>query len=168
MSRSKVADLLEKLTRLVPGISGYQDREKRRAADKAVRERAAAAVLGCREKLLGIMADLARTKGISNLESVGTLEQVAVKLERVEDELRFASYGYAGYFDREGIDLDDLKTLYEIDVELLEAAGNLEGLVGDSLPSQPASGWVKELDDAVESLSRSVSDRKKNLENEGS
>ncbi len=168
MSRSKVADLLEKLTRLVPGISGYQDREKRRSADKAVRERAAAAVLGCREKLLALMADLARTKGISSLESVGILERVAVKLERVEDELRFASYGYAGFFDRKGIDLGDLKTLYEIDIELLETSNNLNRLVEDSLPAPPASGWVKELDDAVELLSRSVSDRKKNLESEGS
>lgn len=167
MARSKIADLLEKLTRFVPGISGYQDREKRRASDKAVRDNAAGSVLKCRELVLGIMADLSRSKGLSNLKSVGLLEGVAVKLERLEDEMRYAPYGYSGFFDREGISLDDLEALYETDLELLEAAVALAGLVDDSPPRSDSSGWVKDLEDALDELSALVGRRNRKMEIEG-
>jgi len=166
LARSKAADLLEKLTRFVPGISGYQDREKRRASDKAVRDSAAGAVLKCRELVLGMMSELSRSKGLSNLKSVGVLEGTAVKLERLEDELRYASYGYSGFFDRDGISIDELEDLYDSDLSLLESAGKLEGMVGDSPPQSASSGWVKDLGDAVDELSGSVSSRKKKLDSE--
>ena len=35
MTRPRAAQLLEKLTRIIPGIPGYQDREKRRTKKKA-------------------------------------------------------------------------------------------------------------------------------------
>ena len=61
MTQSKAAALLQKITRIVPGIAGYQDRETRRDADRAVRVKAAGEVAKCRALLSEAMDDLSRS-----------------------------------------------------------------------------------------------------------
>jgi len=107
MTQPKVAALLEKLTRIIPGIAGYQDREKRRDADKAVRMKAATEISRCRDLLSEAMNDLSRSGGLRNLRVIGNLERLVTKLDRIEDEMRYAPSGYAGWFDRESITLED-------------------------------------------------------------
>ena len=164
MAKSRVAELLEKLTRIIPGIAGYQDREKRRDADRAVRERAAAAVRAGRDKLLRVSADVSRQGGMGALKSVGKIDRVSTLMERLEDELRYSPYGYAGWFDREGVALEDLERLYEYDLELLDQAESLEGLVVDEITPDPMLEWLEELEKAVDSVQRSYDDRRKALE----
>ncbi|UCG38776.1 MAG: hypothetical protein JSV00_00640 [bacterium] len=167
MTKSRVASLLEKITRIIPGIAGYQDREKRRDADRSVREGAAAEVRRCRERLSETMNDLSRAGGTRNLRVIGRLERLATRLERTEDEIRYAAYGYAGWFDRAAISLEDLERLYEHDLLLLEAASGLPDLVGppDSLGS--GGDWSGKLEEALESLRRVFDGRRSVIEEEG-
>jgi hypothetical protein len=46
-----VADKLEKLARLVPGVAGYQDAEKARTTDKMVRLRLTEAIEGLKREV---------------------------------------------------------------------------------------------------------------------
>jgi hypothetical protein len=164
MTKPKVAALLEKITRIIPGIAGYQDRENRRDADKAVREKTAAEVTRCREKLLHAMNDLSRSGGMRNLRVIGNMERITTRLERIEDEIRYAPSGYAGWFDREGITLEDLERLYEVDLVLLETAGGLSEYVGQAVAVGTDQDWTPDLEQALADLRKMFDDRRKTME----
>ncbi|GBE14580.1 MAG TPA: hypothetical protein ENH32_09210 [Proteobacteria bacterium] len=163
MTQSKVAGLLESLTRLIPGISGYQAKEKRRSADKAVREKAAGAVIRCRGRISRLITEMSRNGDLASLKSIGALERVAIRLERLEDELRHAAYGYTGFFDEAGVGQDELALLYEFDIELLSESEKLEGLVPDQ-QAGTTEGWLQSLSDTVGVVQRSFEDRKRVVE----
>jgi len=165
MTRSKAADLLEQLSRIVPGIAGYQEREKTRNSDKAIREKAAAAVARCREKISAAIADLSRTGSMADMKSIGSLDRLSTRMEKLEDELRFASYGYTGFFHETGINEDDLARIYEYDLELLNEAKNLEKLVpGQDASQEGGAPWLADLEKSLETVNRSFRDRKKVFE----
>lgn len=167
MTRSKAATLLEKITRIIPGIAGYQDREKRRDADKAVREKAARDIAKCRERLGEVMNDLSRSGGSGSLRSIGTLERVSSRLERIEDEIRYAPHGYAGWFDREGINLEDLERVYEYDLLLLETAERMPDIVGTIEKLMAGGEWIAELEKELAALRMTFETRVKAIEGEG-
>jgi len=164
MTQPKVASLLEKISRIIPGISGYQDRQKRRDADRAVRVKAAEEVARCRELLAEAMNNLSRSGGVKNLRAVGNVERVSTKLERVEDELRYAPSGYAGWFDREGITLEDLERIYEYDLGLLSAAQALTEYVGDTTHIGTDHDWTSGLEEALRDLRNAFEGRKRIME----
>ena len=165
MTRSRAAELLEKLARIVPGVSGYQDRELRRAHDRDVRQKAADEVALCRGELSRRMSDLSRL-GAGGLAQVGGCDRVATRLERLEDELRYAAYGYAGWFDRTGVVLQDLERLYEYDLSLLDAAAALRDILPTGGGGTPA-GFLPTLQEAVDGLQTACDGRRKVLEKEG-
>ena len=162
MTRSGVAELLEKISRLVPGIAGYQDREKSRATDKAVREKAAAAVAGARDDFSRVMSDLSRAGGSVNLRIIGDMERIMARMERLEDEIRYASYGFAGWFDHSGVVLEDLERVYEYDLVLLDCAPSVslvsenvfraaDGLLVPVIPTTLSVRTLSQLLDFLES-----------------
>jgi len=161
MTKPKAAGLLEKIGRIIPGIAGYQDREKRRDADQAVRSKAADEVAKCRDLLSKAMSDLSRSGGLQNLRFIGGLERVSARLERTEDELRLGPTGYAGWFDREGVTLDDLENLYEYDLGLLSAACLLEECVGDTGSLGTENDWTSDLEETIDNLREAFSVRKR-------
>ncbi len=167
MTRSKAAALLERIVRIIPGIAGYQDRELRRSTDKAIRERAAQSIGRCREGLSRVIEGLSRGGGISGLESIGPLENLANRLERLEDGLRYASYGYAGWFDSTGVTLEDLERLYEYDLDLLTKAESLAGMIPGSGEAPGQEDWLSQLSKKSDLLQRSVEGRKRVMEGEG-
>ena len=164
MTRSRAAELLEKISRIIPGMAGYQEREKRREADRAVRAQAALEVSRCRERLSEAMNDLSRAGGAGNLRALGTLDRLMAKFERVEDELRFAPSGYAGWFDGEGITLEDLEKIYEYDLGLLSAAKSLVECIVEE-PSPGASPeWTRSVETALDDLRDAFNGRRKRME----
>jgi hypothetical protein len=164
MTRSKAGELLEKITRIVPGIAGYQDREKRRDADKAVREKAALEIARCRERLGEVLNALSRTGGAGSLRSIGTLERVSTRLERIEDEIRYAPHGYAGWFDREGVSLEDLERLYEYDLILLETTARIPDMVGTMEALIAGDKWIGELENELAALRLTFENRTKAID----
>lgn len=164
MTQPKAAALLEKITRIIPGIAGYQDRETRRDADRAVRIKAAGEVAKCRDRLSEAMNDLSRSGGDRNLRMVGNLERMITRLERTEDELRYAPSGYAGWFDSVGIALEDLERLYEYDLGLLNAAQALPRYIGDTSLIGTDSDWTFDLDEGLRNLRDTFEGRKRMME----
>ncbi|MBN2720019.1 MAG: hypothetical protein JXR72_02825 [Proteobacteria bacterium] len=158
MTRSKGAVLLEKITGIIPGISGYQEREKRRADDLALRGRVTETIARCRQRISDRMNQLSRTGKKGSLRAVGDLEAVNVLLERVEDEIRYAPGGYAGWFDREGVELEDLEDLYEQDLILLEIAGRMENHAPSGAP-EAGEEWVQGVKRELEDLRRAFEGR---------
>ena len=159
MTKSRVASLLEKISKIVPGVAGYQDRERRRDADTAVRNKIVASLTRCRHRLSNGMSDISRAGGRGSLSAVGNLERVNTRLERIEDEIRYAPHGYAGWFDREGVALEDLERLYEHDLSLLEIAERMVELVGPVEALGSERDWMQDLGRELEALRQALDNR---------
>lgn len=122
----------EKLVGSIPGYKGYKERELRREADKILRTHLANRFDEQKRRLQGLMGQITSAGRWGELSP---LEQATLRLERLIDRLRTASYGYAGWFDAVKIEQQQLDTLYEFDANLAsgvdrvaEVMSALEGL----------------------------------------
>lgn len=117
-----IADKLAKLSRIVPGVAGYQDREAAQDTDKKIRMR-----LG--DDLERLKKDLEDEKryymDAKNLEPLPALDRMASRIDKIANLLIYASRGYRGFFDRSKPDLEKLERLYSFDLSLF---GDLESL----------------------------------------
>ncbi len=111
------ANPLEELARKIPGFAGYKEREARREADKLVRETVANRMAEQWRRLTELQRQLAQQGEILLLDD---LEAAAVRLRTFVDQIRTASYGYAGFFDAVKVHEEDLARLYAYDLALMD------------------------------------------------
>lgn len=120
---------LEKLVERVPGYAGYARKEARRDADRALRLHVADLLKAQRRRIEDIQAGLLDANLLRELPPI---EAAVLRLQTLADEIRTASYGYAGWFDAKSIDEAELAALYEHDLSLAEGvdwiAANVERL----------------------------------------
>lgn len=110
-------DLLGKIQNFVSGFVGYYDRERRRDADKMLRDTVANRYEEQWDRISAIQSKLVAAK---QLEYVDDVEVAAVKLRAFIDRVRGAPRGYAGFFDAARVNQEELQSLYQYDLELLE------------------------------------------------
>jgi hypothetical protein len=139
-------DLLGKLQNTVSGFVGYYDRERRRDADKLLRDTVADRYEEQWDRVSAVQAKMVSAK---LLEYVDDVEVAAIKLRTFVDRVRGAPRGYAGFFDAVRINQDELESLYQYDLELLEYADRVAEAV-DGL--EAAMSTPDELPAAIESL----------------
>lgn len=106
----------------IPGYSGYQSKERRRDADRILRERLTNQYIAQRERLTRIQQDAVRN---GQLGVVSDLESANQQLSRFISRLRVAPTGYAGWFDAAQILESDLDLIYQFDASL---AGGVDEL----------------------------------------
>lgn len=119
-------DLVGKIRNFLGGFVGYVERENRREADKLLRQTIASRY----EEQWGRLSEVQRqlmSEGL--LEYVDDLEAAAVRLRTFVDRVKWASYGYSGFFDAVRVNADELQKIYEFDLALLENAGKISGAV---------------------------------------
>jgi len=108
---------LERLGDKIPGYSGYVAKERRRDVDKLHREHLAERLRLAKQPLNDLMRELSST---GRLFEVGPIDRVLKKLDQIENRVRFASYGYAGFFDAAKIEGPQLDRIYQFDLALVE------------------------------------------------
>ena len=114
---------LEKLGDKIPGYSGYVDKERRRDVDKLHREHLANRLRGIKAPLTDVVRELSNT---GRLFEVGPVEQAVKKVDQLENRVRFASYGYSGFFDVVKIQEQQLEAIYRFDLSMVERVEQLE------------------------------------------
>lgn len=148
-----IAQKMEKLARILPGVKGYQDKDSARDTDKQLRMR-----------LAGELARIARALDDDKQRAVDTneiallpvLDRIAGKLNRLGNTIQYAGRGYRGLFDRRRPDHAALEQLCQFDlglfaeIETLDVAlARLREAHGDDLRVRAR---LIELDQAVERL----------------
>ena len=124
----------------VPGFGGYVERQKRRDADKLLRESIADRMEEQWGRISAIQRDLISQGQIAYIDD---LEAAAIKLRTFIDRIRRAPRGYSGMFDAVKINEVELAKLYQYDAAMLEmvdevarAIDNVEASIGsDGLPA---------------------------------
>ena len=114
---------LEKLTGMIPGWKGYQERQERRKADQILRQTLAEQLANQRKRLDVAQQELINSGKIELVDDVGS---AVTQLQTFIDRVRLASYGYSGLFNAVKINQDELEQMYNFDTALFEYVGRLD------------------------------------------
>jgi hypothetical protein len=157
---------IERLTQRIPGYSGYARRESRRDEDKRYREHLADELRAAKNVLTEAVRELSSS---GRLFETGAIERLTKKLDGLENRVRFASYGYAGFFDAVKVDDAQLAALYQFDLSLTESINNLttqartllsRGATRDALKTA-----ARELETEIDELNARFDERHRVVEN---
>jgi hypothetical protein len=157
---------LERLGDKIPGYSGYVAKERRRDVDKMHREHLAERLRAAKQPLTDVMRELSST---GRLFEVGPVDRVLKKLDQVENRIRFASYGYAGFFDAVKIEEPQLDLIYRFDLSLVEKVDEFERLArelgGKSETADGLKAAAAEVERAADDLNHTFDERYRAIEN---
>jgi len=143
---------LERLANKIPGYSGYVDKENRRDMDKMHREALANRLRAIKAPLTDFMKELTNT---GRLFETSTVDNALKKLDKIENRVRFASYGYPGFFDQVKIEQAQLDLIYSFDLSLVEKVEAIEAAAA-ALKSQ--GGTADGLKEAGAKLTAAIDD----------
>lgn len=153
---------LERLADKIPGYSGYVDREGRRDIDKMHREHVANRLRGLKAPLTDVMRDLSNG---GRLFEVGPVDSAIKKLDQIENRVRFASYGYAGFFDVVKIEQPELDAIYQFDLALVEQVDSLEAKINELKANAGGADTLKtaaaEVINTLDAVNKTFDDRYK-------
>jgi hypothetical protein len=159
---------LEKLSDKIPGYAGYVAKERRRDVDKLHREHLAERLRLAKQPLNDLMRDLSSA---GRLFEVGPVDRVLKKLDQVENRVRFASYGYAGFFDAVKIEEPQLERIYRFDLALVEKVEGFERqaheLAAKSATADGLKAAADEIERAADDLNRTFDERYRAIETFG-
>ncbi|MGD8513439.1 MAG: hypothetical protein PVG85_05775 [Deltaproteobacteria bacterium] len=147
--KERLAERVERLARLVPGIGSYQDKESRRDADKRLRVTLADRLDSARKTVEEVIAKLQTESHFDQLDRLGRLER---KLYQAADSIRFASYGYSGVFDAIKLDEAKLDQLYAFDIALAESVSAIQEAAKNLRASPPEAMRT----DVIEPLAQEI------------
>ncbi len=143
---------LQRLAEKIPGLAGYQAKETRRDVDKLYREHLADRLRKVKDVVAATVRDV--TDGGRLLE-IAPLERISKKVDTVENRIRFATYGYTGFFDAVQIKEQQLDAMYQFDLRLVE---KVEAVEAGAATLRGASGTPTELKTSSQALEQTVDD----------
>lgn len=137
---SDTRNWIERLSSKIPGYSGYVDRERRRDIDKLHREHLADRLRALKKPLTEVTGELTNA---GRLFEVGPVDSAVKKLDQLENRVRFASYGYAGFFDVVKIEQAQLDAIYRFDLALVEHVDKIEARISELKSKAGTSDGLK-------------------------
>ncbi|HYN86808.1 MAG TPA: hypothetical protein VER32_16280 [Pyrinomonadaceae bacterium] len=159
---------LERLGDKIPGYSGYAARERRRDIDKLHRDHLADRLRSVKQPLSDVVRELTSS---GRLMEVGPVDRASKKLDHVEQRVRYASYGYAGFFDVAKIEEPQLEAIYRFDLALAQKVEELEHRAR-ALPAAAGTGEglkaaAAEIEAALDDLNRTFDERTRHINDFG-
>lgn len=118
--------IFDKLGSLIPGYKGYAERNNRRQSEKILRDQICHIFESC-EKIISekIAADIKAKK----YERVEEFEECRKKINTLHDRIQYAPYGESAFFSNEQIKEDELLSIYQKDLTILEKANSLKKII---------------------------------------
>lgn len=131
---------LENLAYLVPGYRGYKDKELRREEDARLRSR----VLGRLREIGAILEQRLEKLAEGALDpAADTLDRKLRRLEGLADAVRYAPYGFAGFFDANQVKETTLEHILEADLLLFQDLDDFsESVRGAPFPPKTREGFT--------------------------
>jgi hypothetical protein len=163
MSQAEKESILSKIMNLIPGVKGYRAKEARRDTDRRLRGFIADQLDDLRGKLEELKAHLIDN---AQLNLLAQLDRVTKKLLKTADSLRFASYGYKGFFDTHAIREEELNKIYQYDYQLLQQVENIKKSIIISPSNSPEKTQLDSLEEHLRKLDEYITQRKHLLESE--
>lgn len=113
---------LKKLELLVPGLSGYRDKEDIRVADALLRNQVANKLDQAKANLESLRVQLVNNGDFTNLTSLGSLIN---QVQQLSGQVRHSEQGYSPLVATIQVDQTKLDSLYEYDYNFVASAQQL-------------------------------------------
>ena len=157
-TKEKVAKILTRTARVLPGIGSYQDKESIRESDKKLRDHISTELAQCMETLERVKTDISRKGSLSFLKE---LDDISRQIDKLSRTIRYAPRGYAGVFAPNQVDEKTLSDLFEFDLSLKEDIDGLGSLVSriSGNKGDIDSTVLEEVRDLLPKIEKRVSDR---------
>jgi hypothetical protein len=134
---------LERIANMIPGFSGYRERDLRRTADGLQRDFIASRLEETKKPLNDLAQGASRSGA---LDVINDIETARKRLDKVAARIRYADRGYSGFFDVVKVDEHTLGRVYEFDLGLLQ---NVDAVAASA---QEAAKTPTNLKGALQSL----------------
>lgn len=129
---SSQTDPLKKLAGVIPGFSGYVERQNRRDADKLLRDTVARRFEEAWKRTSNLQNDLVSNGMIAYVDD---MEKAAIQIRTFIDKISTAPRGYSGLFDAVKINENELQAIYQFDAAFFDLADQ----IGHALDTVEAS-----------------------------
>lgn len=120
MDRNK--NFFDKIGSLIPGYSGYIEREGRRNCDKILREGITSQLNEIEKILYEKINEALKAK---DKEQMKEIEDVRKQINTFSSKVKYAPHGATAFFSDNQIKEFELYKIYQMDLDLAEATDNL-------------------------------------------
>ena len=148
------AGSIGKLIQRVPGYRGYRQKEDRRDADRAVRDKIVFELDQRASRIESIASGLAAKRDLAN---VGTVNALVRDIRALSARIRTATYGYGGLFSDRDVNEHALAQIQDFDEVLLEGATAYD--VPISALERATPDTIGTMSDAVAAVTRHLSEQ---------
>jgi hypothetical protein len=157
-TKEKLAKILTKTARILPGIGSYQDKESARESDKRLRDYMSGELARHMNAIEKLKTDLSRKGSLSFLKE---LDDISRQIDKLSRTIQYASRGYAGVFASYQADEKALSDLFEFDRSLKEEITGLTPLISQICEKDGglASPLLNELRDRLFGVQQKVAER---------
>lgn len=122
MSDYQGKNIFEKIGAFIPGYKGYSEKEGRKDTDKLLRQEIAKHLDRMKETINDVIR---QQMDEEKIESINDLDRIKRNLDIAANQVRYANYGEAGFFDLVQVDTSDLDKLYQHDLGIKEEVEQL-------------------------------------------
>jgi uncharacterized protein YaaR (DUF327 family) len=148
----------QKLIEKIPGFAGYFEKEKRRTADKLLRDYLANRLRESKDALMKKANGLFKAH---DFDTLNELNAVVKKFQMVIDKIQYAPHGYSGFFGAIKVDTPQMDKLYEIDATLVSLIEETEQAMKD--PSKTAKEQVSFIENELKKFEEKIMERQNML-----
>ena len=140
--------LSERILAAIPGFHGYKEKELRRESDKLIRNHLYLKLSGAKNNLRTISQKLSDRRWLDVLTD---MDRLLAKVDRVNQKVNHASYGYAGFFDVVKVKEENLDRMIDFDSQLVDEADSMIADV-DAFKAEVMKGEAKNAKEAIQSI----------------
>jgi hypothetical protein len=157
-TKEKLAKILTKTARILPGIGSYQDKESARESDKKLRDYLSGELARYLNAIEKLKTNLSRKGSLSFLKE---LDDISRQIDKLSRTIQYASRGYAGVFASYQADEKALSDLFEFDRSLKGEITGLTPLISQICEKDGglASPLLNELRDRLFGVEQKVAER---------
>jgi hypothetical protein len=140
--------LSERIAAALPGFRGYKEKELRRESDKLVRNNLYLKLTKGKDNVKSISQKIADKRYMDVLTDIDRLN---AKMDRINEKVNHASYGYAGFYDIVKIKEENLDRMITFDNQLLDEVNALTVSI-EELKIQLLSNNFANLKDKIQTI----------------
>ncbi len=122
-------NIFDKIGSLIPGYTGYAERNNQRQCDKLLREKVAFTI-NSSEKIMS--KRIAASIKANEHAQINESEECRKKLNTIRDKIKFAPYGESAFFSSTQLKENELLAIYQKDLAILDKANDINRIIPDS------------------------------------
>lgn len=154
MERKK--NIYDKIGALIPGYSGYVERDSRRNCDKQLRDILSNKLSKNEHQIVKRISNAIMN---SNKELMRELEFVRKEINTTLSKVKYAPYGASSFFADNQIKEDELMKIYQFDLEISEIVESL-GLNINNYEAKQLLVFLEELNQLLENRNQYIKEHK--------